>query len=189
MLRVTTRFESALGGYPGYNNLYFVGSGTADALAVHTAVSQFWGDLGTLLANNVTFNVQAEVAEIETATGEVIGYSTLSENSAPGDLSDSLLPVATQGLIRIRTAGIRNNRRVQGRIFVPGFTEISSEGGRPTTAAVELMSATIDELISETVDNSLGVWSKPTPTQVGVFSVATGGDAWSEWAVLRSRRD
>jgi hypothetical protein len=88
-----------------------------------------------------------------------------------------------------------NNRIVRGRTFVPGMLEDNNfspgvPGGNFLTVGLAAATALIDDATANFV-----IWSRPfegsetVSPRVGTRHGVVQAEVWSEWAVLRSRRD
>lgn len=172
---------SGFAGLPGTNTWYFHENGStfddqAAALnAFYTAVlvgSAFhtynaaWGGTGEI---------------VDSTTGEITGLDTADPWSVTGDQTVDPLPPTSQALLQLRTGTFFGGRELRGRIFLGGYTEASSTDGKPTSALVTTISTAANTLNAA----ALAVYS-PTKHEWSSVSSTT---VWSEFAVLRSRRD
>lgn len=183
LLRVRTAIAGPQGGNM-LNTLYFRAE-TADADAAVEAAGNFWYLLTARMATSYSVATEPDVAEINTDTGEATGsqVSSLTPVST-GKLAAEPLPFATQALIRWPTTYFRGGRRLQGRTFVPGITEMDSEGGVPSNALRAALAAAAEALHTD-VDTRAVIYSYTWHA----WATVLGGTAWSQFAVLRSRRD
>ena len=183
MLRVQTVL-TGVGGSPYYQTLNFMGGSLVDAQAVHARTTDFWIEIQDLFHSDIVAVVQPEVVAVAPETGQAIGQFVVPQQQITGTASGQLLPRATQALMQLTTGQWRNGRQVRGRSFLPGLTEPSSDNGMPVAPVrTQIRNAAVDLL-------------GPPPTRWGVYSTtnrefigAIGVDVWSEWAILRSRRD
>lgn len=184
MLRVTTRWSGPAGG-PFYSTFHFDGNSQAIADDAAGAAVTFWNGMQAALTSQISRQVLPEVLAIDPVTGNALGsYVTAGGDLTAGGATGAPLPWTTQGLIRLRTGLYVAGREIRGRIFVPGLTEDANDNGRPNSSARSVMDSALSTLIAD-AGNQLEVWS---PTQ-GQHAAVTHGNAWTEWAVLRSRRD
>lgn len=192
MLRVTTEM-TGLAGAPYFSAQYFAGTEPAEAEEATDAVGAFWQGLIGFITAGLVMKQADEVDVIDPATGlitdthTVTGPSNTSTGNAP-------LPKATQGLLRVRTSDFLAGRRVQGRVFIPALANDAQVGGVPSGPFNAALISVGNDLLEGTLDvNSWGVWHRPNPDaevpSVGSFHAATGVGTWSQFAVLRSRRD
>lgn len=199
MYRIRTVF-TGVAGSPWYSNLYFDPAEGDAPVSTAQAVAAFWEDLEGDIANNVSWSIDPSVPTIDPATGDTTDYTTVNVAGGQGTNLGVLLPIATQGLITLRTSATIRNRRLIGRIFVPGLCASTSGpdgeftgtfADRMTTAANTLRTASSGGNVE-----ALCVWSRPKgpsleiPFQLpGSAHVVTGASGALKPAVLRSRRD
>lgn len=108
-----------------------------------------------------------------------------------GTQSGSAVPNASMGLIRYKTAAIVNNRRLQGRSFIPGLSAVGNANGElndPTMTGLAALGA-------EWLGAGLQVWHRPTfdpesgdLVTPGLADYVSGISVWREYAVQRRRR-
>lgn len=182
MYRVRTVF-TGVAGTPWYSNLYFDVS-QSTPLSSQEAAFAFWGTLQGFIDNSLTYNVEGSVATVRSEDGELTDIAGLPDALQAGLGTGESMSRALQGLIRASTSNFAGGRRIKGRVFVPGLTETSNEEGRPAPALLTAMNNAGDGLISD-ADSQWVVWSKKNGTMNAVVSAS----AWTEFAVLRSRRD
>jgi len=182
LYRVRTVFSGPQGA-PWVNTLYFdAAAGTAQQAA--TAVRAFWAVLMDPIKSNVTAQVELEVATLNSTTGATEAVSPVTATVLTGLATGEPLPLATQGLIRLRTGVFFAGKEIRGRCFVPGITENFSSTGRPDSALTAYMNTASTGLLAAT-GTELVVWSRTT----GQYAPVVTMSPWSEFAVLRSRRD
>ena len=178
--QVTTLFSGpqAVGG--GVNRLYF---SEIDATAAQAAsrVVTFWTELSSAMVNTLTWTVLPEVEQVATDGGGLLDVVAVTGGTGTGLITSAALPPANQGLISWRTGRIEGGREVRGRTFVPGTAELSADG-QPTAAYRADVAAAAANLIAA---GGFVVWSRAK----GVVYPAISGSVWTEFAVLRSRRD
>jgi hypothetical protein len=127
--------------------------------------------------------VDTEVDIINPSTGQLTGALTVTSTLITGGSADNPLPNATAGLVRWRTGSFSGGRELRGRTFIPGITEASNDAnGNPSSTMLSAINAGSLALIT---NSALAVWS---PTY-GSVAPATSTSMWTEFAVLRSRRD
>lgn len=186
---VQTAFTGAAVRGGGLNQLFFTGTAGADLQEHLDAVAAFWTAVAPQCVG-WTAQVQPEVREYDEETGDLTG---LGAGTAPSPITssstDRMAPPAVQGLIRLRTAGIVGNRLVQGKIFVPGFPANQSEPDGSTSSGIRTaFNAAATALIGDS-ETELVVWSRPAEDRAGSTWPVLTASAWSQTAVLRSRRD
>lgn len=139
----------------------------------------------TVVPNGWTVNHEAEVAGIVPATGEQVLAEQVSVPGVTGTNPGTVQPHQVQILFRWRTNDFHNGRRVQGRSNNP-FTYVAEVGpGGGLTGPVETgWQGKLNSFLA-TADGAFRVWSR----SAGEHFQVTGSDVWSQFAVLRSRRD
>lgn len=167
-------------GSPWMSNHYFDAATVGSANDAKGLVYNFWNAVDSYMANNVTWNIDQNVALFanpETLTG----WEVVTAGTGQGLLSDAMLPIATQALVRWSTSAVYNNRRVRGRTFIPGLTVAANADGSLTTPTATAIATAADTM----QDGGLVI---PSRVQ-NAFIDVTGASVWSSFAVLRSRRD
>lgn len=182
--RVTTELTGAKGALY-YSTMYFSASGTPVAADAPAAVANFWDDLSPYMHSTVDAQVQGEIAVIESTTGLQTGVVNVTPPAlVNGGSSTEVLPYASQGLVRWRTGSFVNGRELRGRTFLPGLGETASTDGSPNSAIQSGANAAAAALIADP-NSSFIIFSRAHKT----FAVVTAGTLWTEFAILRSRRD
>lgn len=183
--RIRTVF-TGVAGSPYYSNIY-VTANPADATPEIAAVDQFWTALAPHIDNALSWTVEGIVANVDTATGQIVSFSSNTSQGGTGGAGGEILPLANQLLIRARTGVYVTGREVRGRINIPAIAELSSANGVPTG---ELLTAAQDA-----VDDHLlgagglnGSWVVYSPTK-NRAEMVTEASVASFFAILRSRRD
>lgn len=192
--RVRTLF-TAVGGSPYYSNLYFLNpTGANQAASVIAQVKAFWTTLSPTMFNTAPWNIEADVPVINEIDGKITAVHTGTAQSGQGSNIGEILPAATQLLARLSTNGFVNGRRVRGRIFIPNQVEGNSTNGRPATALLTTLNGALTTLIGSAIQ--MNIWARPYVDPLGVKPARPGstwavasGTGWTEWAVMRSRRD
>lgn len=184
MLRISATM-TGLSGAPYFSTIYTDGTTNVQAQLASDAFIDFWDDIKGYITAGLTIARAPEVQLVDPATGDiqasyaVTGGTALSTGNAP-------LPKATQGLLRINTNEYVAGRRLKGRLFIPALANDAQSGGVPSAtfkSAVETASGTLGAALS-----GAGGWAVYSRTHHTVAAV-TGGSLWSQFAVLRSRRD
>lgn len=138
----------------------------------------------------LTFN--PIVDEIEETTGTLVNqHAATPPASVTFSATGDALPYATQALARFGTAGFINGRRVQGRMFIPGFVESQSLGTppQPTGGLIGILQTSVN-LLGTTVTTPMSqrIWHRPGPSGAGLSVPVTARSISPFWATLRSRR-
>lgn len=183
--RIRTVF-TGVAGTPWYSNLYIDGDGEQSEAAVE-AVGEFWDAVGTVIVSQVQWEVEGEVAQIDTVSGNITGITSVDSVESAGVAGFDPLPFATQALLRLRTGEYVGGREVRGRLNIPGLLEANNAGGRPDSNLRNLINDAADQYLlgGDGLNGALVVWSRKNGTAPFVSSAS----CWTEWAVLRSRRD
>lgn len=182
MWRVDT-VTTGLGGAPFYTRLFF-GDTTGTPAGAVGLVFDFWSTLAPKIDNALTMTIDGIVTVVDEGTGMITGtISTGSSSTVVGTDAGLQTPEATQGLISWRTGSYVNGREVRGRTFIPGPTQSSVTNGEPAAAYQTALEAGAGILWAGT-EARFGIYS----TTNHVFRAAVSGQAWTEFAVLRSRR-
>lgn len=180
-VRVVWTGPTVAGG--GLSTFYMLDLGGGEAAAVD-GVGDFLDAIDANLVNTLTWSTEPDVDTIDPVTGALTGSSSVTPRSGAGGNIDQPLPLATQGLLRMRTGFIVAGRELKGRLFVPGFCENNNSSGGPDSGTRFNIDTASDALIART-DTSWAVWSRTH----GQASAVTAAPMWNKWAVLRSRRD
>jgi hypothetical protein len=184
MFRTRTEITGGQGG-PYLSTFYFDEiDGGATAASVVTATAAFWTSLRNVIDNSLTMRVEAEVATVSDATGQVTGILSTGGATVTGDDAGDPAPWATQGLIRWRTGFFANGREIRGRTFIPGVTEARANGGVPDSSYLSNLASAVSTMLG-TSNAQLVTWSRKNQDNRPVLA----GSGWSQFAVLRSRRD
>ena len=131
----------------------------------------------------MTYATDPSVADLA-LSGEQTGAFSTTPQTAVGQASGDPLPYATQGLMRLFTPSFINGRQIRGRAFIPGAVEAASTGAVPIAGYLTAVNSAGGALLGGAAPQ-LAVWSRTHAAASAVASVST----WSQWAVLRSRRD
>ena len=186
MLRVRTVFTGVTGS-PWLNTLNF-GSPTqtgsqVDADAAVAAVGAFWGAVDSVMGSSVSWATLPDVLFVGD-DGVAAGAYATTPQTGTGGLVVELLPIATQGVVRLLTGVFIGGRQLRGRIFIPGLTENANNTGRMISTTQSTIAAAAATLNGVTTP-PLAVWSKVGATVQPVTAVSV----WEQFGVLRSRRD
>lgn len=139
----------------------------------------------TSAPTGATYTTGAEVLVVDPVSGDAISSVQTTPVTISGSGNITLLPPATQGLARWRTGIRAGGREIRGRTNLPLLSSGFDTGrGIPTTTYQASINTRIADLIANAQAQHV-VWSKTN----GVQYPSTSGSCWSQWAVLRSRRD
>jgi hypothetical protein len=196
---MTFRVETTITGMTGapyLSVMHFRSSDVADTPdAAVAAVGDFWGDLPSILANDMSFTVSGEVPEFDPATGTASAFWSVTPVTGTFSEAGEKIPFAAQGLLRWGTGGVVNGRQVKGRTFIPGITMGGiDEGGLLASTAATIAAA--GNTLLGAADAQLVIWSRPVTgsedpedDREGSEHLAATASVWSQFAVLRGRRD
>lgn len=187
MLRVRTVFTGPPG-TPWLSTMYFQGNTQADADNAVVDVTAFWNAVDAGITSSASWSTEPDVADLDIATGDLVQSFSTTPGVGSGASAGDMLPTASQALVRWVTPGVVAGRRVRGRTFVPGVTEAFAAAGRPIAAYLTTLNTAAAALIASGTSN-FSIWSRPVPGRVGTAHSATSGSGWSDFAVMRSRRD
>jgi hypothetical protein len=195
LVRVQTVW-TGVAGSPYYTNLYVIGPlSTNNGNDLATAWRVFLNSLVGTLSGGMTATIDAELLEIDETTGNVTGAGNTIQAPVVFTATGDVLPRANQLLIRWITNGIVHNRRVRGRIFLPGALEShNSASGSPLPVLGTPVQSGIDAMLA-TMAGRMRVWAQPfpgTPTnplRPGSAHAIQSAQIGTFWAILRSRRD
>lgn len=183
MYRIDT-VSTGLAGSPYFTSHFFdIGPGTPSQ--AHAAVTNFWLEAASAISSSLTMTIQGEVPTINEATGQIISVSNVPPQVVPGQLAPGTpLPASQQLLGRLLTGVYLGGRQLRGRIFIGGQTVAGMTSGRPAPATITDLNNAMATLVANP-NAQWVVWSKTA----GQFAQVTSASTWTEYAVLRSRRD
>lgn len=196
MLRFTFRM-TGLAGAPYFSTIYTNGNAPADADAAAPHMTTFWSGLKGLMTAGLTIALEPEVDSLLPETGQVVNTFAAGGWVNQVTTGNAPLPKATQGLLRIRTDGFVAGRRVNGRLFLPALANDAQLGGVPSNALLTTLSSAANTLRTslDATASEWVVWSRPKdaddsgPARAGSSHAVTSVSVWTQFAVLRSRRD
>jgi len=205
MYRVTTLIGGAYVQGGGITQQYFDATGGTAAQA-QTAVKNFWAQFASSVGSGTTFATNSAVETIDEVSGQITSVTSGTAGTTTGTGGTEVLPMATQGLLQLRTGVFSDGREIRGRIFIPAMLEGGSSAGVPTSSTQSAIAAAGAALIAD-ANSVLVVYRRPrvatvalgNPGQVGYrpakterdgeFAVVTSAPAATKWAILRGRRD
>ena len=168
------------------------GTGTALTTEAIARVRAFWNSAAALVHSTaqITFNLTSD--EIEDTTGAIVNQYV---GAAPAAVAftggGDVLPLMTQGLLRLTSATFVNGRRVVGRQFLPFPTETHNLGsGLPSTASYVTPMTAAAALLGTTIVTPMTqrIWHRPGPAGPGLSVPVTARSVASTWGTLKSRR-
>lgn len=186
MLRVRTVFTGVTGS-PWVSTINFGGptqtGNQADADAAVAAVGAFWGGVDGHIHTSVTWSTLPDVLFLGDNGIPAASFAT-TPILGTGGSGGTAVPWSNQALVRGLTSTYLGGRQIRGRIFIPGLTTAAVSNGAlaaATATAINGFAVTLNGVTTP----PWAIWSKVNATVVPVSSVST----WSQFAVLRSRRD
>lgn len=152
-------------------------------------------DIGTMLGaidatfdGHVTWVVETSGRELDSATGALTGaWVEPTNQSGAGALAGNTVPDVAQVLLRWSTGQVVNGRFLKGRTYLPGLASASILEGNILPATVTTIQTAVNAFIAAA--HGFGVWHRPVGGAGGDHVVANGGSVWTEFAVLRQRRN
>ncbi len=187
MLRVDT-VVTGVAGAPYYLNGYFdfAGGSAVDACqAWHTFITGGIGASATGFPVGATVTTSPTVPVVDPVSGDVLGIAAGDSIISDGVNTTNLLPPANQILMRWRTGIYFAGREVRGRTNLPcPLEEGSTDDGQVESAVVAALNVRGNALIADT-DSTHVIWSR----KYGFWQETAVADCWSQFSILRSRRD
>lgn len=178
-----TQVATGVAGSPYYITGYFdFTAGTAQQAA--DAWRNFLAPSSTVYRTGLAFSTITEVGEVDPTNGNLIGLTTVSVAAMSMIGGTDPLPAATSLLIRWRTGQYIDGREIRGRTNIPGMMESGSTNGVPDAAVISAWQ-TRGTALAALSNAKHVVWSK----KAGGAAYTTSASPWTQWAILRSRRD
>lgn len=174
-------------GSPYLSVMHWIGSDQTDADGAIAAVAAFWTELEPIMSSDLDWVTEPDVEVLNSATGVLEDVFSVTSASGSGNDTVERISPATQGLIRWRTGAIENGREVRGRTFVPGITVTGNDDGQPNASFTSNANSAISEILGGATP--LAIWHRPNDEGPGAQVTVVSGSPWTQWAVLRSRRD
>lgn len=176
--------STGIAGTPYLSTFYFTESGNTPS-QVQAALVAYLDTLAPFVNDELDMSIEPYLDVLDDATGEMSGREAIAAYTKSGSALGEPLARATQGLIRLGTGNFVAGRELRGKIFVPGPTQTANNDGQTHADYRAGLEAAVAELMLEANGVVLRVWSKTH----GISWAAEDASAWSEFAVLRSRRD
>lgn len=165
---------------------------------VKNALNVLFNALDNLCSSAVTWVMPATMDVIDDATGNLVDVVTGDQISGAFANAAEQVARATMLNLRFNTAGIVNNHRVKGRIYVPGLSIGALDDGQLSSANLASINSAAATFASATAGH-FRVWSRPfepapgqedpPPSRSGSSHLLTTAVFQQKLAVLRSRRD
>lgn len=196
MARVKINWTGFLGG-PGYSNLYFAGEpgGVIDGTIAQGAVDKVdaWlSSVQTRIPTTVTVQTAATVEVVDETNGHLLRFITVTPAAARTGQGTGNYSAASGAVCNWYTDGVRNSRRVRGRLFIVPLagSALDTNGTINNTELTALRTITAT-LIDPVGNGDLGVWARPTAPGAtdGIWHRVTAFTIPDKVAILTSRRD
>lgn len=175
---------TGVAGSPYYTSLYTL----AGALTAEQAADDAEALVDACrfqVSNQVTARIEQEVAVIDAATGLIVSVEAVPGATLPMSGGSSVSSLATQGLVRLLTGQFAGGRQIRGRVSWPAVPPSAiGPNGRPTADYLSTMDSSWAAYLVLTGPAAV-VWSRKNGIAVPISQATT----WSEFSVLRSRRD
>lgn len=171
-------------------------TGAASAQTAVNAVRTFWQASINTYPNEIQLTVSPTVDAFLHDSGTLVGSDAAATPPAVvSGTNTGSYSMAAGGKLQLKTATIRNGRRVRGSLFiVPCAGDVFDSNGQATTTprtgwinAMNTLRTTLN-----TASLELVVWSRPTIAgggSNGNVAAITSVDSPAKGAILRSRRD
>lgn len=189
--RIRVRWENFRGA-PGVNTFY-----ASDVATVVPALQDFYAGIVTRLPQGLQITVEQSGETIEDTTGVAVGaWSTGSPEAPVAGSGDNFYPGGQGAILRMKTAGYVNGRRVQGRVFLIPLGGLQFDDGSLSSLCLGVLRPSAQALLNASMLKLL-VLSTPytppagstKPARLGSSHVVTEMSVPDFAAVLRSRRD
>jgi len=174
----------------GLSNFYYNSAGGTIAQAI-TATVLFLQATDDRRAVGCNWSCGTDVDTLNVGTGALEATDSVTPALGFGTAAGDAAPIATQGLLRMTTgvigpppAGGTSGRLLRGRLFLPAVVEADNTGGVPNGTYQTDYNTAASTLIG-TANADWSVWSKTH----GILASVLAASCWTQWAVLRSRRD
>lgn len=186
ILRRVRTVATGVAGTPWYTNMYFTRVATTEQGHVDAVVA-FWQAIADQLDNSVSWAVEGDCAQIDDATGNIVGVDSATGASVVGAETANALPPANQALIHWLTGSFIGGRQLRGRTFIPGLCvdQTGSTGVLQAATRTDILTAAEGLITASSGPGPLRVLSKKNLTS----AVVADATVPTEVAVMRSRRD
>jgi hypothetical protein len=177
---------------PAVSTLFFSPGTPTDATAAAcvTKVAAFLTAIKSGVVSPTAWTVQGAVDDIDSDTGDLVGFHNGSSATDGGSASGNPPPPSLQANLRLNTSIVFNRRRVLGHWYLPGPAGVNAAGS-PTGALLTTVAANYATLIGGTAP--MLVFHRPKgphgTVQHGLAVQVQSITVAPKLAVLRSRRD
>lgn len=163
---------------------------------IRSSIQTLYTSIQGLLSNAVTWTIRTTGRSMDEATGNLQGvWGEAAARTGAGTAVQATVADTSQLLIRWKTGEIVNSRFVQGRTFIPGYTQTGIIAGNVASSTITTVNAAAQTFAD--APNGFGIWARPfkqgeTPphpdARNGSLHPVSIGTCWTEMAVLRRRR-
>lgn len=168
----------------GLSTFYFNDAVGTAAQNVSSVAAFLAGTEGSR-SSGLAWATVADVATLNVGSGALESITATTPSTGVGTASGDVLPMITQGLLRLVTSQIVNGRLLRGRLFLPGPVEtVNSSAGAPLSGYLTDYNGDAATLVAD-ANSDWSVWS----ITHGVLASVQTATVWNKWASLRSRRD
>lgn len=194
-LRTRYKIQAGPAGPVGLTTFYWDGTGASDVALVteaHARVRAAFAALAARLIAGSGFIIDQPNGDFfEETTGQVVSQAAPSALPAGVTFTNANdpLPYQTQAYVRYFSGTFINGRRVSGKTYIPGWTELDNASGTPSGPAVTALNAFCTALGTTVVTPmSQRIWHRPGGAGAGLTVPVLSRTASGTWGVLRSRR-
>lgn len=176
---------TGVGGSPAYLTFYMdLEPGTAQAGA--DSMAAFMDGFADRQLPQVRWTVDDLVVYIDPVTGQPTGSTSVTSATGTGSNSGTMVPRASQVLVRWRTGNYPVGREIVGKTYVPyTYGGAMQSDGTMVDAERLAYQGVAEDLLTTPGLTAPVVWSR----KLGQFFATETVDVWDEYAVMRSRRD
>lgn len=177
--------HTGLPGSPFLSTFYFSEGEDADAASMVNRVKTFWEASKGQRVSGLVTTILGQVDQLSESTGDLTGGLVTTDQTSTSSGPGAGHPPATQGLLRLTTGVVVGTRRLKGHLFLPA--PLSAGGANGPSSSIQSVYTTAAGVLGAEAPGAPDwvVWSR----KYGQIHPVTGSNVWSQWAVLRSRRD
>lgn len=177
-----TIVSTGFNGAPAYNTFHGICADDTDIENWVDTVELLWSNLASNLANGTTATFDGVVERYAVSTGQTTSIFTASPWTKTGTWGTNKAPGGTCALLQWRTGTYTNGRELRGRSYISGIGDFGNASG--TVGSSELSDMT--NAATTYASGSLSaIYSRTNAEEASISS----GVCWSQFALMRSRRD
>lgn len=174
---------TGVAGSPAYTNLYSLSGAVTPGAAV-TYTDNLMNVLKGWVNTSVTITTEGDVAQVDSATDQIVGVSTVSPMTRTGSGTGSAFPPANQILVRWLTGSFAGGRQIRGRMYIPYLTTGAATGSGVNPAAITSINGGVSSYLTA-MGPAAVVYSRKNHSSPAISSFSV----WNQFGVMRSRRD